>query len=174
MTGRKLILYLRVRSASALKASSFPPPFWLFQQPSYSTQSPQPIHVYLSPIYTVYYLLCSILITLKRRKIHKSLVSPRPAELILSYLTDSTNSSHLPRQTSCPSPLPSFSRHLESSSARCRRIWFHCGVPKMERSMTKAMTLNKTATIATNKVVAPEDVNQMREAVYCPLETMDS
>ena len=40
--------------------------------------------------------------------------------------------------------------------------------------MTKVMTLNKMATIATNKVVVPEDVNQMRDPVYCPLETMDS
>ena len=44
----------------------------------------------------------------------------------------------------------------------------------MERSVTRAMTLNKVATIATNKLVALEDVNQMRGPVYCPLDMMGS
>ena len=38
----------------------------------------------------------------------------------------------------------------------------------------RAMRLNKMATIAISKLVAPEGVNQMRGRVYCPLETMDS
>lgn len=43
----------------------------------------------------------------------------------------------------------------------------------MERSMTRVMRLNKMATIATSKLVAPEGVNQMKGPDYCPLETTD-
>ena len=34
------------------------------------------------------------------------------------------------------------------------------------------MTLKKMAIMATRTLVAPEGVTQMRELVYCPLETM--
>lgn len=175
--------------------SEIPPPLYSVRTVLYSTflavSTIQPFHKFpfssflppslppsipLLSLSAFQYYLCCITISLK----HNTLVSCRSVlsslKLDLSSLTDSTNSSLLLFHSN--DLLSISSTRLCSTfaikAAYSRRTWYHCGVPRMERSVTRVMRLNTMAMIATSKLVAPEDVSQTRGHVYCPLETMVS